>query len=46
MAIELITFDAGINQKKKNALLLKEGEMQTCEGFNFKHDSADLPGTL
>lgn len=38
MAIELFSFDNGINEKKKNPLLLKEGEMQSCSGFDFKYD--------
>lgn len=38
MAIELFSFDNGINVRKKNPLLLKEGEMQSCSGLGFKYD--------
>jgi len=38
MSVEIFTFDKGINRRKKNLLLLEEGELYSCQGFNFKSD--------
>jgi hypothetical protein len=36
--LESFSFDKGINRKKKNRLLLGEGEVYACENFSYDHD--------
>lgn len=35
---ETYTFDKGINIKKRNTLLLQDGELVNCSGFVYDYD--------